>query len=377
VGAVAASHAIRTQILNAQCNIQLPGGIGFTWEHDAHLYLRRARTLAAVMPDGSEEYRTAARDAVATWRSLPAEEFVHVDLPDMGITGWVMLTIAQAGNDDQRQRWVEPVLRGQVMWCQLFSEPGAGSDAAAVRTAAKKVDGGWRVTGQKVWTSLAHLCQWGLATVRTDPDAPKHAGVTMMAIDMSAPGVTVHPLRGMTGHAHFNEVFIDDVFVPDSDVVGDVNRGWLVARATLGNERISIGGGSSAPTGFTVDDLVKLLDSAPADTAASYLRRAGEVIAEGHTMRLLNLRRVSRAIAGAEPGPEGNVTKLLLAEQSQHLTELGMDLAGAAAVTGQTPHLATTYFGNRAMTIAGGTSEITRNTIAERILGLPRDPLLK
>ena len=127
------------------------------------------------------------------------EEFADVERPDMGITGWVTLTIAQAGNDDQRERWVEPVLRGQVMWCQLFSEPGAGSDAAAVRTSAKKVDGGWRVTGQKVWTSLAHQCQWGLATVRTDPDAPKHAGVTMMAIDMKAPGVTVNPLRGMTG----------------------------------------------------------------------------------------------------------------------------------------------------------------------------------
>ena len=148
----------------------------------------------------------------------------------MGITGWVALTIAQAGTDDQRERWVEPVLRGQVMWCQLFSEPGAGSDAAAVRTAAKKVDGGWRVTGQKVWTSLAQHCQWGLATVRTDPDAPKHAGVTMMAIDMKAPGVTVNPLRGITGDAHFNEVFFDDVFVPDEDVVGDVNKGWLVAQ---------------------------------------------------------------------------------------------------------------------------------------------------
>jgi alkylation response protein AidB-like acyl-CoA dehydrogenase len=436
-GAVAASHAIRTQIFNAQYNIQLHGGIGFTWEHDAHMYLRRARTLAAVMADGAEplidvvdgqrggqahgasftlpdeaeEYRKPARDAVTTCKSLPAEqqrdflvdsgylvphwpkpwgrgagvleqlvieeEFENVERADMGITGWVTLTIAQAGNDDQRERWVEPVLRGQVMWCQLFSEPGAGSDAAAVRTAAKKVDGGWRITGQKVWTSLAHQCQWGLATVRTDPDAPKHAGVTMMAIDMASPGVTVNPLRGMTGHAHFNEVFFDDVFVPDSDVVGDVNRGWLVARATLGNERISIGGGSSAPTGFTVDDLIKLLDSAPADTATSYIRRAGEVIAEGHTLRLLNLRRVTRAISGAEPGPEGNVTKLLLAEQSQHLTELGMDLAGSAAVVGLTPQLATTYLGNRAMTIAGGTSEITRNTIAERILGLPRDPLLK
>ena len=435
--AVAASHAIRTQIFNAQNNIQLHGGIGFTWEHDAHLYLRRARTLAAIMADGAdplldvveaqrsgqahgasftlppeaEEHRDKAREAVTTLRSLAAEkqrdflvdsgylvphwpkpwgraadvleqlvieeEFADIKRPDMGITGWVTLTIAQAGTDDQRERWVEPVLRGEVMWCQLFSEPGAGSDAAAVRTSAKKVDGGWRITGQKVWTSLAHICQWGLATVRTDPDAPKHAGVTMMAVDMKAPGVTVNPLKGLTGHAHFNEVFLDDVFVPDEDVVGDVNKGWLVARATLGNERISIGGGSGGATGFTADDLIKLIDSAPAEVAAQSVRRAGEVIAESHTLRLLNLRRVTRAIAGAEPGPEGNVTKLLVAEAGQRLTELAMELAGSAAVAGQTPTLMQAYLGNRAMTIAGGTSEITRNTIAERILGLPRDPLLK
>ncbi len=447
--AVAAAQAIRTQVFNAQCNIQLHGGIGFTWEHDSHMYLRRARTLAALLRDGAdpyadvvtgqrdgrahgaaftlpaeaEEYRQAARSAVAAWHDLPEErrrdflvdtgylvphwpkpwgraagvleqlvieqefgpaggseatgEAPRIDRPDLGITGWVTLTIAQAGNDDQRERWVEPVLRGQVMWCQLFSEPEAGSDAAAVRTSAKKVDGGWRVTGQKVWTSLAHLCQWGLATVRTDPEAPKHAGVTMMAIDMSAPGVTVNGLRGLTGGAHFNEVFLDDVFVPDGDVVGDVNRGWLVARATLGNERISIGGGSGGATGFTAADLVKLLDDAPADTAAACLQRAGEVLAEGHTLRLLNLRRVTRAIAGAEPGPEGNVTKLLVAEQGQRLTELAMELAGTAAIVGQAPQVTLAYLGNRAMTIAGGTSEITRNTIAERILGLPRDPLLK
>ncbi|WP_099037853.1 acyl-CoA dehydrogenase [Mycobacterium neglectum] len=435
--AVAASHAIRTQIFNSQNNIQLHGGIGFTWEHDAHLYLRRARTLAALMseagdplldvvegqrsgqahgasftlPDEAEKHREQAREAVTTLRGLPAEkqrdflvdsgylvphwpkpwgraadvleqlvieeEFSGVERPDMGITGWVTLTISQAGTDDQRERWVEPVLRGEVMWCQLFSEPGAGSDAAAVRTSAKKVDGGWRVTGQKVWTSLAHLCQWGLATVRTDPDAAKHAGVTMMAIDMKAEGVTVNPLKGMTGHAHFNEVFFDDVFVPDSDVVGDVNKGWLVARATLGNERVSIGGGSGGTSGFSADELIKLLDNAPAETAAYYLRRAGEVIAESHTLRLLNLRRVTRAIAGSEPGPEGNVTKLLLAEAGQRMTELGLELAGSAAIVGQTPMLTLAYLGNRAMTIAGGTSEITRNTIAERILGLPRDPLLK
>ena len=435
-GAVAAALAIRAQVSTTQNNIQLHGGIGYTWEHDAHLYLRRARTLAALMADGgdplldvvegrrsgqahgasftlppeAEDHRAAAREAAARVRALPAEqqrdflvdsgylvphwpqpwgrgatvleqlvieeEFAGVERPDMGITGWVALTIAQAGTEDQRERWVEPVLRGQVMWCQLFSEPGAGSDAAAVRTSAKRVEGGWRVTGQKVWTSLAHLCQWGLATVRTDPDAAKHAGVTMMAIDMGAEGVTVNPLRGITGDSHFNEVFFDDVFVPDSDVVGDVNKGWLVARATLGNERISIGGGSGAPTGTTPDHLVTLLDSAP-ETAARYVRQAGEVIAEIHTLRLLNLRRATRAIAGAEPGPEGNVTKLLVAESGQRLTELAFELAGTAAIAGRTPQLTLSYLGNRAMTIAGGTSEITRNTIAERILGLPRDPLLR
>ena len=435
-GAVAAALAIRAQVSTTQNNIQLHGGIGYTWEHDAHLYLRRARTLAALIADGgdplldvvegrrsgqahgasftlppeAEDHRAAAREAATRVRTLPAEqqrdflvdsgylvphwpqpwgrgatvleqlvieeEFAGVERPDMGITGWVALTIAQAGTEDQRERWVEPVLRGQVMWCQLFSEPGAGSDAAAVRTSAKRVDGGWRVTGQKVWTSLAHLCQWGLATVRTDPDAPKHAGVTMMAIDMGAEGVTVNPLRGITGDSHFNEVFFDDVFVPDSDVVGDVNKGWLVARATLGNERISIGGGSGAPTGTTPDHLVTLLDSAP-ETAARYVRQAGEVIAEIHTLRLLNLRRATRAIAGAEPGPEGNVTKLLVAESGQRLTELAFELAGTAAIAGRTPQLTLSYLGNRAMTIAGGTSEITRNTIAERILGLPRDPLLR
>jgi alkylation response protein AidB-like acyl-CoA dehydrogenase len=433
--AVAAALAIRTQIFNSQNNIQLHGGIAFTWEHDAHLYLRRARTLAALMSDGAdplvdvveakrsgsaqgasftlpaeaEGYRKEAREAAERVRSLPPdqqrdflvdsgylvphwpkpwgraadvveqlvieEEFRGVELPDLGITGWVTLTVAQAGTDDQRERWVEPVLRGKEMWCQLFSEPGAGSDAAAVRTAGKRVDRGWRVSGQKVWTSLARECQWGLATVRTDPDAPKHAGVTMMAIDMNAEGVTVNPLREISGDSHFNEVFFDDVFVPDEDVVGDVNRGWLVARATLGNERISIGGGSSSGLAFGVDDLVKLLDDSP--TADAYVRRVGEVIADFHTLRLLNLRRASRAIAGAEPGPEGNVTKLVLAEQSQRLTELGMELAGPAAVLGLTPRLTRSYLGGRAITIAGGTSEISRNTIAERILGLPRDPLLK
>ncbi len=434
--AVAAWHAVRTVVSAAEMNVQLHGGIGFTWEHDAHLYLRRARTVAAVLGNGddalaeivdaqrckqatgpsftlpqeAEVFRTGARAAAAAARRLAAgsqreflvdsgyfvphwprpwgrgagaveqlvidEEFDGIDFPDMGITGWVTLTIVQAGNDEQRGRWVEPVLRGHERWCQLFSEPDAGSDAAAVRTSAVKVDGGWRVTGQKVWTSTAQRCQWGLATVRTDPDAPKHAGVTMMAIDMRAAGVEVRPLRELTGEALFNEVFFDEVFVPDADVVGEVGQGWKVARATLGNERVSIGGGSGS-VDIGPDDVVALLDKASETTRHHLSRRCGEVFAELYTLRPLNIRIAARALAGAGPGPEANVTKLLNAESSQHLAELAVDLAGPAAVTGEAPAITHAYLFARCLTIAGGTSEIMRNTIAERILGLPRDPLLK
>ncbi|MBA4022615.1 MAG: acyl-CoA dehydrogenase [Gordonia sp.] len=431
--AVAAFYAGPTQLKNARMNIQLHGGIGFTWEHDAHLYLRRATTVAAILsddidplsdivaayragqaqgasfelPEEAEAFRAAARaeaDAVRYlseaerrdhlvdsgylvphWRKpwgreagaieqlVIEEEFEGIDLPDLGITGWVNLTIAQVGSDDQRNRWIEPVLRGRDQWCQLFSEPGAGSDAAAVRTVGKKVDGGWRVTGQKVWTSVALECQWGLATVRTDPDASKHAGVSMMAIDLSSEGVQIRPLREITGDALFNEVFFDDVFVPDSDVVGGVGEGWKVARATLGNERVSIGGGSGS-IAFGTAELVKLLDETGSSDGE---HRVGEMVAEAHTLRLLNLRQAARAVIGAGPGPEANVTKLVKAEHSQRITELGIDLAGTAAVTGDTPELTYAYLFARCLTIAGGTSEIMRNTIAERLLGLPRDPLAR
>lgn len=433
-GAVAASHAARAQVMTARTNIQLHGGIGFTWEHDAHLYLRRAQTVGALLddrnplsdiisafrsgeahgasfelPEEAERYREQAREAVRTLAGLPEserrdflvdsgylvphwpapwgrgagvveqlvieEEFDGVDLPELGIGGWVNLTISQEGTDEQKARWVYDVLRGHTDWCQLFSEPGAGSDAAAVRTAGKRVEGGWRVTGQKVWTSAALHCKWGLATVRTDPTASKHAGVTMMAIDLEAQGVEIRPLREITGDALFNELFFDDVFVPDTDVVGGEGQGWKVARATLGNERVSIGGGSGSIK-FTGVELVKLLDGST-PTRVDDERSVGEVLAEAHTLRLLNLRQAARAIIGAGPGPEANVTKLLKAEHSQRITDLGMKLAGVAAVTGQTPELSYDYLFTRCLTIAGGTSEIMRNTIAERLLGLPRDPLTK
>ncbi|MFZ1175748.1 MAG: acyl-CoA dehydrogenase family protein, partial [Mycobacterium sp.] len=256
------------------------------------------------------------------------------------------------------------------------SEPDAGSDAASVKTRATRVDGGWKINGQKVWTSGAQYCSRGLATVRTDPDAPKHAGITTVIIDMKAPGVEVRPLRQITGGSEFNEVFFSDVFVPDEDVVGAPNSGWTVARATLGNERVTIGGSGSFYEGLAAR-LVQLAQQHRERLAGSEIR-VGYYLAEDHALRLLNLRRAARSVEGAGPGPEGNITKLKLAE---HMIEggaisaalLGPELAlldGPGALAGRM------MMGARGMAIAGGTSEVTRNQIAERILGMPRDPLI-
>jgi len=431
--AIAAVRAVPAAVRNAELNIQLLGGIGFTWEHDAHLFLRRALTLDAYvrrigdaaldvarlvaegskrgpdldLPDEAETYRAQVqafieglagkdeaaqrdafvdsgylvphwpppwgRDATATEQLVIEQELAAAKVapPSLGITGWNILTINQYGNDDQRERWVARTLSGELEWCQLFSEPGAGSDAAAISTRGVKVDGGWRVTGQKVWTTRAHLCDWGFATIRTDSSGSKHAGITMMAIDMKAEGVTVRPLRQITGDASFNEVFFDDVFVPDGDVVGEIGQGWRIARATLGNERVSIGGGGSGQLPFRAKDLLPLVDD---DAAAR--QETGSLIADELTMRLLLLRQAARAVGGIEPGPEGNLSKLFSSEHSQRITRLAMRLAGAAAVTGQNLLVSQCYLWARCITIAGGTSEIARNQVAERILGLPRDPLV-
>ncbi|HVM65522.1 MAG TPA: acyl-CoA dehydrogenase, partial [Acidimicrobiales bacterium] len=288
----------------ANLNIQVHGGIGFTWEHDAHLYLRRATALAAIvdaesaardaldlvrrgvtrartidLPPEAEPLRDEVRAFAARVKELDAaaqrdamietgyvmphwpapfgrdagaveqlvieQEFAAAGItrPQYGITAWVILTLVQHADEDQVARWVLPALRQEVIWCQLFSEPDAGSDAAGIKTRGTRVEGGWLVNGQKVWTSGAHYSSFGLATIRTDPDVPKHEGITAMVIDMHAEGVEVRPLRMVTGHSEFNEVFFNDVFVPDDDVVGPVNGGWTVARATLGNESVSIGGG--------------------------------------------------------------------------------------------------------------------------------------
>lgn len=428
--AIAVTQALPAYRRCAEVDIQVHGGIGYTWEHDAHLHLRRASALAAVfgadgdapaavvdltaagvsprvavdLPEHADTYRTEARAFRERHDALPAaerraaliesgylvphwprpwgrgadaveqlvieEELAGVEQPNLGIGTWVLLTLVQHGSPDQLERWIRPSLDGELRWCQLFSEPNAGSDAAAIQSRATRVDGGWVVNGQKVWTSGAHECNWGLATVRTDPDAPKHAGVTTLAIDMREAGVEVRPLRELTGETLFNEVFFTDLFVPDDDVVGVVNQGWTVARATLGNERVSIGGNKG---GLDLLDAPGLLTLG--DARGGWQREVATLLAEGHAMAVLNLRQIARTLAGAGPGPEGNVSKLLSAEHAQRVTELGMRIAGVAAVAGDEPQVAHDYLFSRCLTIAGGTSEIVRNVIAERILGLPRDPL--
>ena len=310
--AIAATLAVPSAVQNAQLNIQVHGGIGFTWEHDAHLYLRRAAAIPAMLQPGravsraaaidlppeAEEIRASIRPEVQRLRNLDREarkqaliesgllmphwpkpwgrdagaveqlvieqEFAAAGLkrPSLGITGWVILTLIQYGTPEQVARWVPAALNQEVIWCQLFSEPGAGSDAAGIRTRATRVDGeaggGWLINGQKVWTSGAQHAGYGFATVRTNPDAPKHDGITMVVIDMHAKGVTVRPLRMPNGGSEFNEVFFDDVFVPDDDVVGPVDGGWTVARATLGNESVSIGGGGGNG-GFSIGSPVLAL----------------------------------------------------------------------------------------------------------------------
>jgi len=439
--AIAAVLAVPAAVGNANLNIQVHGGIGFTWEHDAHLYLRRAAAVAAVLdtekaaievtglvrrgvrraaaielPPEAEPVRTAVGPDVARLRDLAGEqrkqaliesgyamphwpkpwgreataieqlvieqEFTAAGIkrPSLGITSWIILTLIQYASPDQVARWVRPALSQDVIWCQLFSEPGAGSDAAGIRTRATRTEQGWRINGQKVWTSGAHEADFGLATVRTNPDAPKHEGITMMVIDMHAPGVTVRPLKMPNGDSNFNEVFFDDVFVPDSDVVGPVDGGWTVARATLGNESVSIGGGDGGRI-MPAEAFIAPLDAHP-ERLAGGAGRVGRHIARTHMMSVLNQRSAYRAVAdggkGHGPGPEGNITKLLLSEIGHETAAIMAELAGpdGAFLEGKGAMAAMLVLMNRAMSIAGGTSEIKRNQIAERILGLPRDPLI-
>ncbi|MEU7832368.1 acyl-CoA dehydrogenase [Nonomuraea sp. NPDC049129] len=439
--AIAAVMAPDAAVQCAKDAIQTFGGIGYTFEHDVHLYYRRALTIRALLgssaewaatvtalalqgvtremeldlPEDAEELRESIRAEIASLKELegteqkralaarglvmphlpkpwgrgakPLEQVLiaqelkaaRVKLPAMIIGAWVVPSIVSYGTPEQQERFLLKTLGGEMIWCQLFSEPGAGSDLASLQMKADKVEGGWKLNGQKVWTSVAHVAEWGICIARNSSEGSKHEGITYFLVDMKAPGVTVRPLTEMTGENLFNEVFLDDVFVPDELVVGEVGQGWKVARNTLSNERVSLSSGSGG-TGASVPDLLGLAGRLGRELSPVEAYQVAQVICEGHSINALSLRVTLKQLAGAEPGADASVRKLLSTAHAQHVSESAVELLGSAAVVAADMKLGDAGYWNRAvlatraMTIYGGTTEVQLNIIGERMLGLPRDP---
>ncbi|WP_439031626.1 acyl-CoA dehydrogenase family protein [Gordonia terrae] len=415
-------------VANAKDCIQVLGGIGFTFEHDAHLYLRSALAAASTLQNArshavelaqlgvagmrrrfrldlsqvedrrDEVQTTVARIAEADAgdrRRLLAEtgyltphwpsphglgadaalqllidtelDRAEVERPDLVIGAWAIPTILQHGTDAQRERFVAPTLAGDIVWCQLFSEPEAGSDLAALRTRAERVDGGWKLDGQKIWTSQAHNAQWAICLARTDPQAPKNKGITYFLVDMSSPGIDIRPLRELTGRANFNEVFLDGVVVPDDCVVGEVNNGWRLARTTLANERVAMGG---TGLGKEMEALLAQVQGMSRPLTDDELAALGAQLADAHVGRVLDARAATRQLAGLDPGALSSVRKLIGVEHRQSVPDLALQLVGIDGVAAT--EAAESVLQNRCLSIAGGTTQILRTAAAERILGLPR-----
>lgn len=425
--AIAAGVGIEAAKANVKDCIQVLGGIGITWEHDAHLYLRRAygigqflggsprwlRRAAALTQTGVRrklsidlsdvaDLRPQIAEAVAKVAALPADQrqaalaeagllaphwpppygrgagpaeqllidqemsAAGVSRPDLVIGWWAAPTILEHGTPEQIERFVPATLRGEIFWCQLFSEPGAGSDLASLRTKAERVDGGWKLTGQKVWTSSAHKAQWGVCLARTDPEAPKHKGITYFLVDMSSAGIDIRPLREITGASLFNEVFLDGVFVPDEMVVGNVNDGWRLARTTLANERVAMAAGTAL--GNPMEELLATVSEMNLDVAQQ--DRLARLIITAQVGSLLDQRIAQLAVGGQDPGAQSSVRKLIGVRYRQALAEFRMELSeGAGIADNRTVH---DFLNTRCLTIAGGTEQILLTLAAERLLGLPR-----
>jgi alkylation response protein AidB-like acyl-CoA dehydrogenase len=321
--------------------------------------------------------------APPTQQAILNEELARVRAPQLlnrvGVNNAGPTLIAH-GTEEMKRRLLPPMLSGDEVWCQLFSEPNAGSDLAALRTRAQRHGDGFHVTGQKVWTSYAQLARWGILLARTDPSAPKHRGLTYFILDMKSPGITVRPLRQITGSTEFSEVFLDAVPVPRAHVIGEVNRGWEIAMTTLAHER---------GTGFAFKEQV-LARIALEDTMALVRRTGGaadlrlrQEVARGwidvEVMRLMNCRTLTRLARGEEPGPESSLVKLFWASLTQRLHDLALRTGGPAAeLLAGSPHAVDggrwpqAFLWSRVGAIAGGTSEVQANIIAQRLLGLPR-----
>ncbi len=323
---------------------------------------------------------------------------VHRPTNQIGI-GWAGPTLIHAGTEEQKKRYLLPLLAGEEIWCQLFSEPGAGSDLAGLSTRAVRDGDEWVVSGQKVWTSYAHVAEFGILLARTDPAAPKHEGISYFICPMRAPGVTIRPIVDMTGEHTFNEVFLDDVRLGADCLVGEVNGGWRLAKVTLGNERVSLSGaGALWGQGPTAEDLVTLARRAGGVADAVLRQQVVQVWAEGEVLRLIRLRTISAVMSGRAPGAEASIRKALADDHGQRVMEVAKRMAGAQgllagagpaeglAAAGAAPHAssvdgwtwpsqmwASGYLFSRALTIGGGTAEVQRNIIAERVLGLPHD----
>ncbi|MGZ8752403.1 MAG: acyl-CoA dehydrogenase family protein [Acidimicrobiia bacterium] len=295
--------------------------------------------------------------------------------------GWAGPTLLVAGTPEQHDRYLPGLLDGSEIWCQLFSEPGSGSDLASLTTRAVRDGDEYVVDGQKIWTTLAHMSRYGILLARTDPDAEPHRGISYFVVDMASEGITTRPIRQMDGQATFNEVFLDGVRVPAENLVGDENDGWRLAKVTLGNERVSLSGeGALWGIGPTADDLLDLVRAHGGVSDPMLRQKLASLYIEQEVLRLIRLRTVSARVRGLEPGPEVSVRKALADEHGQHVMAMAVDLAGTDGLVldrgpfGMTDtEWARGYLYSRALTVGGGTSEVQRNIIGERVLGLPRD----
>lgn len=424
--AVAAGSGVEAAKANAKDCIQILGGIGITWEHDAHLYLRRAYGIAqflggrsanlrrvaeltlagvrrelhidldsvahlrpeisaavaevAVLPEGERQVAMADNGLLAPhWprpygrEASPAEQLLidtelaaaGVARPDLVIGWWAVPTILEHGTSEQIDRFVPATLRGELIWCQLFSEPGAGSDLAALRTKAIRAEGGWKLNGQKVWTSAAHRAHWGVCLARTDADAPKHKGITYFLVDMRSPGIEIRPLREITGHQNFNEVFFDDLFVPDEMVVGPINGGWPLARNTLANERVAMAHGTAL--GNPMEEMLRNFEPDLDPVMTDWL---GELLLAAQIGSLLDHRIAQLAVGGRDTSAEASARKLIGVRYRQSLEEFRMELSPGAGVVDN--DAVQSFLNTRCLSIAGGTEQILLTMAGERLLGLPR-----
>jgi len=295
--------------------------------------------------------------------------------------GWAGPTILHGGTQEQKDRYLFPLLAGEEIWCQLFSEPGSGSDLASLSTRAVRDGDEWVVTGQKIWTSLAQFSRFGILIARTEPDAPKHEGISYFICPMDAPGVEIRPIVEMTGVHLFNEVFLDEVRLPAENLVGEVNRGWGLAKVTLGNERVSLSsGGALWGAGPSAEDLLDLVRGAGGVTDPLLRQRLAQLHIESELLRLIRLRTVTARIKGQPPGAEASIRKILADEHGQRIMGLAKDLAGAGGMLttegplGDDPAMwHHGFLFAPALTVGGGTGEVQRNIVAERVLGLPHD----